>query len=203
MFTGIIQKIGQIQKKTRLKSGVQFTIRIVKPWKERFAEGESIAINGTCLTVTQFSGKTFTVQAVPETLTTTTLGNLEIGDSVNLERSLRLGDSLGGHFVFGHVDAKGRILKKVKRGKNYLFTIELPKQIQPYLVPKGSVALDGISLTVQSLSQRAFACAVIPHTARVTTLGQKSVGEQVNLEADMMAKQLFHYLKKSKVRSKQ
>ena len=202
MFTGIVQKIGTVTSAKQEAGVLELQIRFKKPWPNLLHKGESIAVDGVCLTVIRSTRTSFAVQAVPETLDSTTLGNGIAGKYVNLERSLRLQDFVGGHFVFGHVDTTGKILKRVKRGDDYLIQITTPSEIRPYLVPKGSIAVDGISLTVQRIYQGSFEVAVIPHTAGCTTIALKKKGERVNIEVDMMAKQVYQLLKQSKFRSK-
>ncbi len=202
MFTGIVETTGTIEKVDRKKSGLGFSIRPRKLWHEKLRIGESIAVDGVCLTVVRVQKNSFFVDVVSETLQATTLGKRSIGDCVNLERSLRLGDSLGGHFVFGHVDATGKIAEKKKRGDDYLLTISTPFSIMKYLTPKGSVGVDGISLTIQKIYPKTFQVAIIPHTALVTSLGWKGSGDLVNIEIDMMAKQVYQYLNQFKIRSK-
>lgn len=191
MFTGIIQKMGTISKVQKLKSGLKVTVSVLKPWTDPISVGESIAVDGVCLTVVHKTSKAFDVEIVPETLRQTTLNQSQVGSKVNLERSLQLRDRLGGHFVMGHVDARGKILEKKKRGKNYFLIIQVPKSLSFYLIPKGSIALDGISLTIQSLHRNRIGIAIVPHTAKETTLGQKKAGSHVNLEIDLVAKYLY------------
>lgn len=201
MFTGIIEKKGMLLRAKKAGRILEMTIGI-KPWPDVIRIGESIAVEGVCLTVIRRKRDSFMIEAVPETLRATTLGNLKVGDRVNLERSLRAGSRLGGHFVFGHVDGVGRIVKKVKLGKNYSFAIQVPPAVRPYLVPKGSVAVDGISLTIQKVLADGFEMAIIPHTAEETTIGGKGVGSPVNLEADMMMKYINEYLNRCRIWSK-
>lgn len=185
MFTGIVQAIGQLVETSPLPEGRRF--RIETPF-ESLELGESICVSGVCLTVTEHSGGRFGTDLSAETLRRSRLGLLGASDPVNLERSLRAGDRLGGHFVFGHVDGVGRLDSLTPEGESTLFRFEAPPEVSRYLVEKGSVAVDGVSLTVFRCVDGAFSVAVIPHTARETTLGRLRPGDPVNLEADMLAK---------------
>ncbi|TMA73754.1 MAG: riboflavin synthase [Deltaproteobacteria bacterium] len=150
--------------------------------------GESIAVSGACMTVTRIRGTTFVVDVSPESVRRTTLGALRPGKRVNLERSLRLADRLSGHLVFGHVDGIGELRSVTREGDGALFRFGVPASLARYLVEKGSVAVDGISLTVFECTARSFTVAVIPHTLAVTTLGDRRPGDRVNLESDMLAR---------------
>jgi riboflavin synthase len=149
---------------------------------------DSIAVSGVCLTVTGVEGDTLRFDIVPETVRRSTLGALQLGDPLNLELSLRLGDRLGGHFVYGHVDATASILAKVIEGQGHRLTIETPPSIASFIVEKGYVAVDGVSLTVASVAPGRFTIALIPETSKRTTLGPKSGGARVNLEVDPVAR---------------
>ncbi|MCB9800272.1 MAG: riboflavin synthase [Candidatus Omnitrophica bacterium] len=189
MFTGIIQNKGKVIFRRSQGATVRFAFRFQR--KERKINlGESIAVNGVCLTVTRKRTNGFEVDAVPETLQATTLGALKPGDWVNLERSLRYGDLIGGHFVTGHVDARIRITGIAKEGQYQTLWMELPKRLSKMVAAKGSVALDGISLTVQALRANRFKIAVIPHTLTETTLGLKQKGDFLNFEVDMAMRYL-------------
>ncbi len=189
MFSGIIEKKGKLVDRKKQGKQIAFTIEATT-WEKPLKRGESISVNGVCLTVVASKGDQFTVQAVPETLAQTTLGKIELKEPLNLERSLIWGDRVGGHFVLGHVDGIGKILKKKTSGKSFSLEIEAPTSVLAFLVSKGSIAVDGISLTIQQMGKHAIKIAVIPHTAKTTTLGAKSVGDLVNLEADVLAKHL-------------
>ena len=153
--------------------------------------GESVSINGVCLTAAGRPNRNrFSVEIVPETFEQTTLGRLRHGEKVNLERSLKWGERIGGHFVLGHVDGVGQIVQRRVHGKSIALQIDAPWSVLQHLVPKGSIAIDGVSFTLQKLSGRRFTVAVVPHTARNTTLGEKKQRELVNLEADVIAKHL-------------
>jgi riboflavin synthase len=164
-----------------------------------FARGESIAVDGACLTVVETRGDEFLVQASEETLRRTTLGRLASGARVNLERAMRLGDRLGGHLVLGHVDAVGEVRSRASEGDALVLVFSLPAPLSPFFVEKGSVAVDGVSLTVNELSADHFTVALIPETQARTTLGKKAAGERVNLEADLIGKYVarLHGLRQS------
>ena len=152
------------------------------------ARGESIAVNGACMTVAARRASSFTVVVSAESLRRTTLGSLKAGTAVNLERSLRVSDRLSGHFVFGHVDGMGRLEAVESEGGSALYRFSLPAGFGRFLVEKGSIAVDGVSLTVFDCSRRSFTVSIIPHTASATTLGRRRPGDRVNLETDMLAR---------------
>ncbi|MCC6765810.1 MAG: riboflavin synthase [Deltaproteobacteria bacterium] len=185
MFSGIIECVGTVAAVRRARSDAELTLT------SRFRGlvlGESIAVNGACMTVTSRRGSTFTVLVSAESLRRTTLGALRRDDPVNLERSLRLSDRLSGHFVFGHVDGIGTVEAIEPEGGSALYRFSLPRGFARFLVEKGSIAVDGVSLTVFDCGRRSFTVAVIPHTAAATTLGRKRPGDRVNLETDMLAR---------------
>lgn len=186
MFTGLVQGIGQIESLT--PGGMtEVWIRSHYPAGD-FQHGESIALDGCCLTVVEHRGQSFRVQASNETLRRTTLGQWRAGTRVNLEKALRAGDRLGGHWVQGHVDGVARVLEARPDGGAWVMAFELPAALAPFFIEKGSVAVDGVSLTVNSLGNDRFAVALIPETRRATALGDKGVGDRVNLEADLIGK---------------
>ena len=150
--------------------------------------GDSISINGTCLTIVTADEHELFVEISPETLSVTSLGALQPGMPVNLERAMKLGDRMGGHLVSGHVDGLGVVVDRTQDGNAILLTIEAPQHVMRYCIPKGSITIDGISMTIHEIRNRTFSLAVIPHTAQVTTLGLKQPGDQVNLESDMIGK---------------
>ena len=152
--------------------------------------GESIAVDGACLTVTAHRGRRFTADVTPETLRRTTLGALPRGARVNLERALRVGDRIGGHIVLGHVDGVGRLLAIRPEGNWFLYRFRAPRALAPYLVEKGSIAVDGVSLTIFDCRGTSFTVALIPHTLKETTLGERRPGDRVNLEADVLLKHI-------------
>jgi riboflavin synthase len=187
VFTGIIETIGTIRDFIRDPNGARVTIGAVAiAGSARL--GDSLAVDGACLTVASLDGEAVVCDLSAETLARTTLGGLRVGTRVNLERPLRLGDPVGGHLVGGHVDAVGQVIGRVPQGEGVVYRIRFPHHLAPFLVPKGSVAVDGISLTVAALASRHFEVAVIPFTLRATTLGAKPVGAPVNLEADLIGK---------------
>lgn len=187
MFTGLIQEIGEITAVKDRNGGREFSIRAQK-YEGDLVLGESIACDGCCLTVEEFSGSEFQVFASPETLRLTTFQNRSVGDGVNLERALRMGDRLGGHMVSGHVDATGKFREAINNGDSWEVWIEAPNKILEESIPKGSITLDGISLTLVELTETAFSLWIIPETWDRTTLSQKKPGDLMNLESDMMGK---------------
>ncbi|MCL4477447.1 MAG: riboflavin synthase [Nitrospirae bacterium] len=193
MFTGIIVELGEAASLSRKQSGASLAIAAGALAKDA-ALGDSIAINGACLTVVSRHGNILSFDLSDETLRSTNLGQLKPGDRVNLEPSLKADGKLGGHFVTGHVDAVGRIRSKNLVGNTFEITVEAPEKVTGLLVEKGSIALDGISLTVVDVSEDAFSVVIIPHTARLTTIGFKSAGATVNLEADIIGKYVARFL---------
>jgi len=190
MFSGIVERQGKLIRKDRQGKQIALTFE-TQGWEKPLKRGESVSVNGVCLTVISSSTKNrFKVQAVPETLAQTTIGDLRLKETVNLERSLKWGERIGGHFVLGHIDGVGRILRKISHGKSFALQIDVPPRVMENIVPKGSIAVDGASLTIQKISGRSITIAVIPHTAKTTTIGSKRRGDFVNLEADVIAKHL-------------
>lgn len=193
MFSGIVEEVGEIVAISPLADGARLHIRAPLTCADAVM-GESIAVLGTCLTVTEFDKESFKAEAVAETLRRTRLGELAVGSHVNLEKSLRLGDRVGGHLVTGHVDAIATIVSIVPEGISWNLTFELENKWSAYFVDKGSVAIDGISLTVAECAPYKqaekfwFRVALIPHTMEVTTLGKSRVGDKVNIETDIMAR---------------
>lgn len=187
MFTGIIEETGRVAGLRRGRESLVLSVRAGRVL-EGTRVGDSVAVNGACLTVRTLEGDRFTADVMHETVRATTLGDLRPGDPVNLERALRLGDRLGGHLVTGHVDGVGRVRRREERENAFVLEIAAPPEVVPYLVPKGSVAVDGVSLTVAGCGRDAFEVAVIPHTAALTTLGRRRPGDRVNLEADLIGK---------------
>jgi len=200
MFSGIIEKKGKLVDQKKQGKQIAFTVESTA-WDKPLKRGESISINGVCLTVVSIKKNQFTVQAVPETLKQTTLFQIRIKEPLNLERSLSWGDRVGGHFVLGHVDGIGRILRRKSSGKSFNLEIQVPPSVLAFLVPKGSIAVEGISLTIQQIGKQSIQIAVIPHTAKTTTLGKKKVGDLVNLEADVLSKHLTHLVQSKSMES--
>lgn len=187
MFSGIIEALGTVVELDRRGEDARLVLRDGFE-SARLAIGESICTNGVCLTVCEITPDGFAADLSAETLRRSTLGRLRSGDVVNLERSLRLGDRLSGHFVFGHVDGVGRVGALAPSGGGYTLRVEADASLAPYLVEKGSIAVDGISLTMCDVAESSFCVAVIPHTFTVTSLSRRRVGDDVNLEADMLAR---------------
>ena len=196
MFTGIIQAKGTLAQLVRQGEEAMLTVSTDLPLED-VKTGDSIAVNGACLTVTQKKAKGFSADVSGETLAKTNLGLLKTGDRVNLEKALRLTDFLGGHLVLGHVDGIGKIVEKTVRTKSVLFTFEVPEQLMKYVVEKGSIAIDGISLTVNRCMRNQFHVTMIPHTSQGTTLGSKRVSEPVNIETDIIGKYLEKLMMKN------
>jgi riboflavin synthase len=194
VFTGIIQTTGALERRIRSGAGARLTFATPRPLPA-LAVGESIAVNGACLTVTDRHGRSFTVDASPETLRRTTLGHLPPGTRVNLERALRVGDRMGGHIVQGHVDGVGRLEAIRPDGDWTRYRFQAPRALAPYLVEKGSIAVDGVSLTVASCRGTRFTVALIPHTLAATTLGERRPGDRVNLESDVLLKEIVAMLR--------
>ena len=187
MFTGIILGRGTVVEKRSSGSGVIFSLEAGFDLTEP-DEGESIAVNGVCLTARNISGRRFTVDVSPESLDRTNLGKLSVGSKVNLERALRLSDRLGGHMVSGHVDAVATVVERRPLGNFVQFTFAVPPGLARYFIEKGSVAIDGTSLTVNKCDNRTFSIVVIPHTMEVTLLGALREGDAVNIEVDLIGK---------------
>lgn len=187
MFTGIIEEVGRIIAIRRGAKAITLVIGASKIMSD-MKVGDSIAVNGVCLTVTRFSGQQFQVDVMAETLHRTSFEKLMISDKVNLERAMSMTDRFGGHIVTGHIDATGTIVKREKDGIADWFQIRAPKEVMQQIFLKGSVAIDGISLTVAKKEKETFSVSVIPHTQKETTLSSKQVGSIVNLENDYVAK---------------
>jgi len=195
MFTGLVEGVGEIVGLMPLAEGLKVTVKTPFPAAE-LSLGESVAVAGTCLTVVGIAPPAASFEVSPETLARTTFPLKKVGDRVNLERSLRLGDRLGGHLVTGHVDAPG-VVGQLRSGPAYFqLQIELPAPLGALVIEKGSIAVDGVSLTVNSIKGAAFSVNIIPFTARKTTLGALRVGDRVNLEADLIGKYVARLLGK-------
>lgn len=187
MFTGIIEEKGRIRQMTPTDIGMRLVVEgnIVLDGAKR---GDSIAVNGVCLTVMDDTETTFTADVIPETMKATTLGSLEVGSEVNLERAMAAGDRFGGHIVSGHVDTVGTIVATRRHGNARYVQIEVDEPFRPYFITKGSVAVDGISLTVFGVTETGLIISLIPTTESDTTIGSKTVGDRVNIECDLFAK---------------
>ena len=193
MFTGIVVgtgKVKNITKNTKNRSAVQMTIDLGKQAKG-LKMGQSVALNGVCLTVTKLSKHLGRFEMIDETTKKTDLGNLKIGSIVNIERSLKAGDRLEGHFVLGHVDGVGIIKRIIKKSKEVQVWFEVPKKLAKYIVKKGSIAIDGISLTVVEVKKNLVSVSFIPHTIQVTNFKTKKVGDKVNIETDILGKYIL------------
>jgi len=190
VFTGIIVGLGTIKKfdkNTKTRSAAKMKVDLGKLSKGLKA-GHSVAINGVCLTVTKISKNQAEFEMIGETLKKTDLGTLESGDKVNIERSLKVGERMEGHFVLGHIDDIGKIIKIEKKPTEIKFWIELPKDLIRYVVQKGSIAIDGISLTLVDVIKNKISVCIIPHTMKITNLGSKKIGDKVNIEIDILGK---------------
>jgi riboflavin synthase len=196
LFTGLIQDLGKIQSLERRGEGVFLTVATGLMLSD-VKIGDSIAVDGVCLTVIRLSNRTFTAEVSPETLDRTTLAKTSAGRPVNLEKSLRVSDFLGGHLVSGHVDGIGAVVSVLAEGNAWRYRFRVPPEIGRYLIEKGSVAVDGISLTVAEIEEPEFTVAVIPHTAQSTTLRIKKAGDPVNLEIDPIAKYVEKFLRQA------
>jgi riboflavin synthase len=187
MFTGIVEEMGAITTLEKTLAGTRVTIMASTVMGD-LKIGDSVSVNGICLTVVSRGEHDFSVEVSPETLSVTTLGGMAGGTPVNLERAMKLNERIGGHLVVGHVDGVGVIRSRHQDGNTIFLTIGAPPEILRYCVAKGSITVDGISLTINDVSERGFSVAIIPHTAKATTLGLKRVEDTVNLESDLIGK---------------
>ncbi|MDR4461240.1 MAG: riboflavin synthase [Nitrospirales bacterium] len=198
MFSGIIEEMGAIQAIDKGLAGAKFSI-LASQILEDLKLGDSISVAGACLTASQVGDLGFSVDVSTETLNCTTLGSITVGTPVNLERAMKLNARMGGHLVTGHVDGIGLLRARQQDGNSIQLTIETPEEIIRYCVAKGSITVDGISLTINAVSDRSIAVAIIPHTAKVTTMGLKQIGDPVNLESDLIGKYVERLLQSSGV----
>ena len=187
MFAGIVEEMGAVKLLEKSMTGTRLTI-LAKAVMDDLPIGASVSVNGACLTVIKRNDKEFTVDVSPETMTVTNLGKLAAGSPVNLERAMKLNERIGGHLVAGHVDGVGTIRERHQEGNGTVITIEAPSEILRYCIPKGSITVDGVSLTINEVTGRSFSVMIIPHTAKVTTLGIKQQEDSVNLESDLIGK---------------
>jgi riboflavin synthase len=194
MFTGLIEDIGTIGDLRLQQKSAVLTVKTKLPVRS-MARGASVAVNGACLTVVKKGPKSFTVDVSPETLQRTSLETLTIGSMVNLERPMRLADRLGGHLVTGHVDGVGAVAAIERQGEFTIVTFDVPAPLGALLVPKGSVAVDGISLTVNVCRKQRFSVAIIPFTLRHTNLRARKVGDKVNIETDLIGKYVQSFMR--------
>ena len=202
MFTGIIEGLGTISSIRPVGQGSRLAVEAGFELKGTKI-GDSVAVNGACLTVVAISGKRFEADVSPETLEKTTFGQVKIGEQVNLERALLLSSRVDGHLVSGHVDAIGIIARREAAGNATLVTVEIPPEAARYIIPKGSVAVDGISLTVNQCDEVSFGVSIIPHTGLISTVGFKKIGERVNIETDMIGKYVERFLLAGKAAEKE
>ncbi|KAA3616075.1 MAG: riboflavin synthase [Calditrichaeota bacterium] len=187
MFTGLVEEIGEIKNISQSRGARRLSVAANLVFSQLKID-DSIAINGTCLTVINIENSTFEVEAVEETLKVTTLGSLYVGQKVNLERALRADSRLGGHFVQGHVDAMGTVTNFEQQHGGKRLSIKIPPDLRKYIIPKGSISIDGCSLTIATIKNEIIQIALIPHTLAVTTLGHLKIGAKVNIETDMLGK---------------
>ena len=187
MFTGLIQRIGTVKRVSRGK-GLVLEIAADEPWAKPLEQGESIAVNGVCLTVARCSGSRFTADVLEETESRTGLADATPGEKVNLERAVRAGEAMGGHIVQGHVDCRGTVTDKIRKGRDFQLRVRCGRVLAAQSVLKGSITIDGVSLTISAIGNDWLGVDVIPTTAAGTTLGLKSVGDMVNLEGDIVGK---------------
>lgn len=195
MFTGIIEELGTIEKINQHSEAIVMTIG-AKKVLEDVQLGDSIAVNGVCLTVTSFSQKSFTVDIMPETVRSTSLSMVKNGSNVNLERAMAANGRFGGHFVSGHVDGIGKIVNRSPVDNAIYYEIEVPKELERYLLFKGSIAIDGTSLTIFGVKNNKCTVSLIPHTVKETVMGSKGPGDIVNIECDMVGKYIEQLLMK-------
>jgi riboflavin synthase len=197
MFTGLVEGVGNVVRLASKGGGKEITIRVPSSL-ESLNPGDSLSLSGACLTVVKANKEEVVLEAIPETLSRTTLAGLKIGSKLNLERAILAGSRLGGHFVQGHVDGVGVIQAIRRKGESSEIEVQAGLEIMKYLVEKGSVALDGVSLTLVSISPDSFKVALIPHSQKHTTLGNWQVGDEVNIEVDLLSKYVERFLKPEK-----
>jgi riboflavin synthase len=197
VFTGLVEDTGVVARADRRSDALVLAVRPKRIPLGELVIGESICHDGTCLTVTEIGRETYSVLAGAETLARTTLGNLRAGKRVNLERALRVGDRLGGHWVTGHIDGTGELATRRDLGANLVLGVRATPALLRYIVEKGSIAIAGVSLTVNGVDAETFSVAIIPHTREETTLGELAIGDRVNLEVDILAKHVEKLLGKS------
>ena len=202
MFTGLVAELGTVQRLARQGNSYHLTVG-AKKVLDKLKIGDSVAVNGVCLTVVRMDDSGFTADVMPETVRLTNIGSLQPGSRVNLERTLRLCDGLDGHIVSGHVEGLGTISEQRPEGIAVVVTIAAPPELLKYIIKKGSIAIDGISLTVTEVTDTGFSVSLIPHTAKETTLGLKKVGDSVNLETDILGKYVERMLTWNSSQAKQ
>jgi len=187
VFAGIVEEMGAVKSLEKTLAGTRLTI-LAKVLMDDLPIGASVSVNGACLTVARRDDKEFTVDLSPETMDVTNLGKLSAGSPVNLERAMKLNERIGGHLVAGHVDGVGTVRGREQDGNAVVLTFEAPPDVLRYCISKGSITVDGVSLTINEVTDRGFSVTIIPHTAKVTTLGIKQQGNTVNLESDLIGK---------------
>lgn len=193
MFAGIVEGTGKITALQKIPAGQRLIIQLGR-LARGLRTGASVSINGVCLTAEQVKRGQVQFSVIPETLRKTNLGQLTVGSFVNIERGLKLGDTIDGHFVQGHVDAVGKVAKRLAGGQEFKLWIRTPSALRLYIAPRGAVAVNGVSLTVAEVKKDTLVVALIPMTLELTNLGQLEVGDNVNIEIDMMVRHVFHYL---------
>ncbi len=193
MFTGIIERTGIIRESRSVSGGQKLCIE-VGPMASELPLGASVAISGVCLTVCHTSNDSAEFDVIKETLSLTTLGSKRVGDKINLERSLRVGDRLDGHFVQGHVDGLAEVTSVISTSQEWVAWLRPEKSLTSFIIPKGSVTIDGVSLTIAAVDQDTFSVALIPTTLNLTTLGSLKAGDKVNIETDIVARTIVHHL---------
>lgn len=196
MFTGIVEEIGKIKAINGSQDSVEMVIQAKKILGDVHL-GDSISVNGVCLTVTEFTSDGFTVDVMPETVKSTSLRDLHRNDDVNLERAMSAGGRFGGHIVSGHVDGIGKIIRKEPKGNAVYYEIEVPEDIVQFMIYKGSVTVDGTSLTIFGLTENTFTLSLIPHTLSETILRKKGIGDIVNIECDMLGKYVSQFMQRT------
>ncbi len=196
MFTGIVEEIGKVKAINGSQDSIEMVIQAKKILKD-VNLGDSISVNGVCLTVTEFTSDGFTVDVMPETVKSTSLRELQQQSAVNLERAMSADGRFGGHIVSGHVDGIGKIVRKEPKGNAVYYEIEIPEELVQFMIYKGSVAVDGTSLTIFDLTENTFTLSLIPHTLSETILRKKGVGDIVNIECDMLGKYVSSFLQRS------
>lgn len=193
MFTGLIQQIGKLSRIETISGGLRLFV-FANEWQTPFEEGESIAVNGVCVTAVHIQENQFACDVLEETLQKTTLGHKRPGSSLNLERALHLGDAMGGHILTGHVDGTGTIMQRKAVGRDWVFRVACDNDLMKGIVLKGSIACDGVSLTIADLDTRSFAVHIIPYTWAHTALSEIKEGDSVNIEADIIGKYVRRYM---------
>ncbi|MBO8156735.1 MAG: riboflavin synthase [Bacillaceae bacterium] len=200
MFTGIVEEMGTVQRIKRGREALEIVIQCEKILED-IQIGDSISVNGVCLTVTEFSTKSFSVDVMPETFQATSLKSLTQGDSVNLERAMEANGRFGGHFVSGHVDSTGIIEKQYIKENALYMEVSVPDELTKFMLKKGSIAVDGTSLTIFDVKESGFTISLIPHTQQVTVLSRKKPGDLVNIECDMLTKYVYQMFSQSGTKS--